>query len=326
MSLFFIIFAAKYKTIMAELRQFSLMQLQRLLSSTNGELTENGSASQQDAMLVDNYISQNLAVSRRVEPQIVYEQFKDGPMLMPEMRVLIVTQGWVEPTINLKPYHFEAGQLIFVGRNGIIQVGNISDDVRGIGFSLSDDLFSLALGNNLPKAFDGHLRDFNFHLSSEEFDFLDSIHSLLYKNMHQPEHDAQVTLSLISSFLWYVNQLWRQHEVITRQTQTHEQRIFSDFIQLVNRDAPRQHHVEYYASQLCLTPRYVSTLIRQASGKPPKEWIDEALLTHIKIELKHSDKTVAQISDETNFPNPSFFSKFFKRLTGMTPGEYRESQ
>ena len=297
------------------------MQLQQLLNSGD-ELAERGAASQ-NAMLVDNYISENLVISRKINPRIVYKQFRQGPMLMPEMRVLIVTQGWVEPTINLKSYHFEAGQLIYVGRNGIIQAEHASDDVRGIGFSLSDDLFSLAVGSHLPKAFDGHLRDFNFHLTPEEFDFLDRIHDLLYKNSHQPEHDAQVTLSLISSFLWYINQLWRQHEVITRQTQTHEQRIFSDFIQLVNRDAPQQHQVDYYATQLCLAPRYVSTLIRQVSGKPPKEWIDEALLTHIKIELKHTDKTVAQISDDTNFPNPSFFSKFFKRLTGMTPLEYR---
>ncbi len=320
----FIIFAAKIRKQMAELRHFSLMQLQQLLSA-QGELTEQGAAAQ-NAMLVDNYISQNLVISRKINPRIVYKQFRHGPMLMPEMRVLIVTQGWVEPTINLKPCHFEAGQLIFVGRNGIIQAEHASDDVRGIGFSLSDDLFSLAVGSHLPKAFDGHLRDFNFHLSPEEFDFLDRIHYLLYRNMHQPEHDAQVTLSLISSFLWYINQLWRQHELTARQAQTREQRVFADFMQLVNRDAPRQHQVDYYASQLCLTPRYFSTLIRQVSGRPPKEWIDEALLTHIKIELRHSDKTVAQISDETCFPNPSFFSKFFKRLTGMTPGEYRQQR
>lgn len=307
---------------MAELRHFSLMQLQQLLSGDDG-LADNGSASQ-NALLVDNYISQNLVVARKINPRIVFGEFKNGPMLMPEMRILIIKEGWAEPTINLKPCHLEAGDLVFVGRNGLIQLAHASDDVHALGFTLSDDLFSLALGSHLPKAFDGHLRDCHFRLSPEELDFLDGIHLLLYKNMQQEEPSAQVTLHLISSFFWYINKLWRQHEVIARQTQTHEQRIFSDFIQLVNRDAPRQHQVEYYASQLCLAPRYVSTLIRRVSGKPPKEWIDEALLTHIKIELRHTDKTVAQISYDTNFPNPSFFSKFFKRLTGMTPGEYRQ--
>ena len=83
-------------------------------------------------------------------------------------------------------------------------------------------------------------------------------------------------------------------------------------------------HVEYYASQLCMAPRYFSTLIRGVSGKPPKEWIDDSLLTQVKIELKYTDKTIAQISDDNNFPTPSFFSKFFKRLTGMTPMEYKQ--
>ena len=307
---------------MAELRHFSLMQLQQLLSGDEEPLDSHSAS--QNSLLVDNYISQNLAISRKINPRIIFEHFKQGPMLMPEMRVLIVKQGWVEPTINLKPCHFEAGELVFVGRNGIIHIERASEDVHGMGFSLSDDLFSLAVGSHLPKAFDGHLRDFHFPLSPEDLDFLDRIHHLLYNNMHQEEHSAQVTLSLISAFFWYINQLWRQYEANARQTQTHDQRIFSDFIQLVNRDAPRQHQVEYYASQLCLSPRYVSTLIRQVSGKPPKEWIDEALLTYIKIELKNSDKTVAQIADETNFPNPSFFCKFFKRLTGLTPLAYRD--
>ncbi|MBQ3360807.1 MAG: helix-turn-helix domain-containing protein, partial [Bacteroidaceae bacterium] len=55
-------------------------------------------------------------------------------------------------------------------------------------------------------------------------------------------------------------------------------------------------------------------------------WIDRALIEHIKIELKHTDKSIAQISDEMDFPNPSFFSKFFKRLADKTPLEYRLSK
>jgi AraC-like DNA-binding protein len=69
---------------------------------------------------------------------------------------------------------------------------------------------------------------------------------------------------------------------------------------------------------------YRSTVIRHVSSITAKEWIDRALITCIKIELKHTDKSVAQISDDMNFPNPSFFSKFFKRETGMTPLKYRE--
>jgi YesN/AraC family two-component response regulator len=76
---------------------------------------------------------------------------------------------------------------------------------------------------------------------------------------------------------------------------------------------------------MCLTEHYLGTVIRQASGITAKEWIDRALIEHIKIELKYSDKPIVQISEEMNFPNPSFFSKYFKRLTNQTPLEYKLS-
>ena len=54
------------------------------------------------------------------------------------------------------------------------------------------------------------------------------------------------------------------------------------------------------------------------------QWINQAVILEAKVLLKHSNLLVFQISDELNFPNPSFFSKFFKRMTGMTPAEYQK--
>ena len=88
--------------------------------------------------------------------------------------------------------------------------------------------------------------------------------------------------------------------------------------------APAHHTIDFYASRLCITPRYMSTIIRQVSGKSAKQWIDDALVTRIKIDLKHTDKPIARIADDMNFPNPSFMTKFFKRMTGMTPRSFRQ--
>ena len=109
-------------------------------------------------------------------------------------------------------------------------------------------------------------------------------------------------------------------------SQSREQTIFDRFIYLVNQHATHEHQICFYADKMCLTERYLGTVIRQASGTTAKEWIDRALVEHIKIELKHTDKSIAQISDEMDFPNPSFFSKFFKRLADKTPLEYRLSK
>ena len=56
------------------------------------------------------------------------------------------------------------------------------------------------------------------------------------------------------------------------------------------------------------------------------QWINQAIIFEAKVLLKHSDLLVFQISDELGFPNPSFFSKFFKRITGMTPAEYQKKR
>ena len=296
---------------MAEMRQLSLAQLKQLIEG-------------KDEDLANNYISRNMAVARNVRLNLIKDQIVGQPTLMPEMRILMIKNGWAEPVINMMERRFETGDLVFLGTNGILQYKDASSDVQGIGLSISDELFSLAIGNRIPQAFDGHLRHFQLHLQPEEQEYLDQLHLMLYRHLRQQDGSSQVTLHLLSAFLWYVDHLWSQHEQTHRQSQSREQRLFTDFIQLVSEFAPEHHTIDFYASHLCLTPRYMSTIVRQVSGKSAKQWIDAALVTRIKIELKHTDKSVANICDDFNFPNPSFLTKFFKRMTGMTPSQFRQ--
>ena len=293
------------------MRQLSLAQLKQLIEG-------------KDEDLANNYISRNMAVARNVRLNLIKDQIVGQPTLMPEMRILMIKNGWAEPVINMMERRFETGDLVFLGTNGILQYKDASSDVQGIGLSISDELFSLAIGNRIPQAFDGHLRHFQLHLQPAEQEYLDQLHLMLYRHLRQQDGSSQVTLHLLSAFLWYVDHLWSQHEQTHRQSQSREQRLFTDFIQLVSEFAPEHHTIDFYASHLCLTPRYMSTIVRQVSGKSAKQWIDAALVTRIKIELKHTDKSVATICDDFNFPNPSFLTKFFKRMTGMTPKEFRQ--
>jgi hypothetical protein len=124
--------------MMTEPRTFTLTQLKHLLAEN-------------DDQLVGNYISQHLAIARRIELSAVEQQFRQGPLKMPEMRMLIVKKGWVEPIINLTSHHLEAGELIFLAPNGIVQLDNAAADVRGMGLSMSDDLFRWLLATTSPK-------------------------------------------------------------------------------------------------------------------------------------------------------------------------------
>jgi len=295
---------------MADLHQLNLTQLKELIGSS-------------EEHLVGNYITRNLAVARNVQLALVKEQFQGNATLLPEMRILLIKRGWAHVTLNLMEHHFAAGDLVYLGTNGIIQYHDAASDIQAIGISMTDELLQLAIGNSIPKAFDGHLRSFQLHLTRDETDYYDTLHELLSRHTMEPESNSQVTLHLVGALLWYINHLWSRHVQSYRQSQSREQQLFTDFLQLVSQYAPEHHTIDFYASRLCLTARYLSTIIRQVSGKSAKQWIDDALLTRIKIELKHSDKSMTTIADEMNFPNPSFLAKFFKRMTGMTPSQFR---
>lgn len=102
--------------------------------------------------------------------------------------------------------------------------------------------------------------------------------------------------------------------------------IFKRFMQLVTADNGRHRTVEHYARQLCYTPKYLSMIVKQVSGRNALALINENAMEHIISELHHSDKEIKQIAFELDFSNNSFFTRFFKKHTGMTPTEFRNRE
>ena len=86
-----------------------------------------------------------------------------------------------------------------------------------------------------------------------------------------------------------------------------------------------QRNVEFYAEKMNISSKHLSRVIRSYTGKSVHQWIDEFVALEIKNLLKYSNLSIQQISFELNFPNPSFMGQYFKRITGMTPGEYKKS-
>lgn len=101
--------------------------------------------------------------------------------------------------------------------------------------------------------------------------------------------------------------------------------IFKKFVQEVAADNGRHRSVAYYADKLCLTPKYVSTMVKRVSGKKALTLINDCAINHIKDALRHSESDVSEISDTFNFPNNSFFAKYFRHHTGMSPSEFRNN-
>ena len=103
----------------------------------------------------------------------------------------------------------------------------------------------------------------------------------------------------------------------------HDKQIFIRFMELLSKYFTQERHVEFYASKMCITPKYLSTTVKQVSGKTPTAWITNRTIEEIKHRLLHTQDTIKEIAYSLHFPNLSFFGKFFKKETGMSPKQYR---
>lgn len=97
-----------------------------------------------------------------------------------------------------------------------------------------------------------------------------------------------------------------------------------DFMRLVHVYYTKERSVGFYASQLYISPKYLSLLVKEATGRSAACWIDHFVISEAKNLLRYSGKNVQQVAYALNFSNQSSFGKYFKHLTGMSPTEYQK--
>ena len=94
-------------------------------------------------------------------------------------------------------------------------------------------------------------------------------------------------------------------------------------MELVQEHHQRERLIGFYADQLCITPKYLSKLVKENTGRSAGEWIESYVILEARAMLQSPNMSIQQIATALNFPNQSFFGKYFKRVTGMSPKQYR---
>ena len=246
------------------------------------------------------------------------------PFTINDHRLGIILNGEAEININLQDRHLKRGTLVYISPGTIIYPKHLSPDFRIYGMALFSNFPMPFAQGQMPSAFNGQVRDFQIPASEEDIATAIHIMDTIWQVVHATaDYHRPTVTALVAAQMHHYNQLFQQQVDQQASSRSTEQTIFDRFLQLVTQHCTEHHQIGYYAERMCLTERYLTTVIRQTSGTTAKDWIDRALITRIKIELRHTDKSAAQIAEEMHFANPSFFSKYFRRLTGMTPGDYK---
>jgi AraC-like DNA-binding protein len=164
------------------------------------------------------------------------------------------------------------------------------------------------------------------HLADDDVKLLDEYFQLLCCRMRDPSpvlYDDIVRSLISTMMLEMLCMMRRQEPEDTVATSVHRQRLANEFMRLVEQSDGRIRRVDDFASQLNVTPKYLSTLLKETMSRRPSEMIHFYTLKAIERRLRYTDMTMQEIANDLHFANASFFGKYFKEHTGMTPMEYR---
>ena len=249
-----------------------------------------------------------------------------SPYLIDDYRCGIVVRGSLHGRVNLMEYDVQAGTLIYITPGSFLEPLDMSDDIEILGFGLSQEVFNLANKNNIPSAFNGRLKNGVHRLEEGEAQMLVSTLGIFWNLLHTSKASKETKYCMVSTILNLVSDICTSREEGKAVGRTSANNIFDRFLHLVNLHASEERRLSFYADKLCITERYLGTVISKTSGVTAKEWIDRAVITAAKVLLRHSDMQVAEIAAELRFPNSSFFCKYFHRLVGCTPQTFRMSE
>ena len=252
----------------------------------------------------------------------------DYPFKIDVISIIICAKGTMECFINLKPIKAVAPCFMVLLPDQILEPKSRSNDFSGYMIIMSKKFTDNLLPNaqeQLPlflSVRDKPVTD----LDEEGMDAMVSYYNMLKKIVRVKEnpHRLEVARYLTLAFFYGIG--FSIHKKDSGKKSTHYEKLVEKFMHLVQTHYKQERSLEFYASQLCLTPKHLAKVIKETTNKTANNWIDEHVILEAKALLKSTNMTVQQISEELNFSDQSFFGKYFKRQTGLSPREYKRAK
>ena len=244
-------------------------------------------------------------------------------------------EGSFQLDFNLNTYEIHERSLLITAPGNIIRLSAYDED-KIADSELIFALLSKVFVSNIHVDFDKTLQEAVRFLESpcltlndEQLDIASDYFSLARKIIHsQMDNKREIISSLLTSITYLAVNLWRNDIASAKERQDvsslRMNQMYEQFIALVSQHHNKERGMAFYADKMHITPKYLSKIVKQASGRSGPDWIDSFVVLEAKNLLKYTDKPVKEIVWQLNFPTPSVFNKFFKKHTGQTPSEYRK--
>lgn len=240
--------------------------------------------------------------------------------------IIFCRKGTAHIEIDLIPYEIVANtQLIIIAGSIVHNISN-SDDFKISYITFKHEVYDEATAQ-LEPSFTFFLKEYPcVQLGEKKINKMNYLVEAMEDFYNEKNNCFRVKIfkNNIQSFLLDVYDKTRTLFKIDKSEEVgRREELFIKFIHLIHKYCPQQREVGFYAEKLYITSRYLSSITQNVADKSAKYIIDKHAIQRIKIMLKYSNMSIQDISYELNFPDQSFFSRYFKKHTGMSPLEYR---
>lgn len=257
----------------------------------------------------------------------------DRSMELDFIALLFCTQGNIELDIHDKRYYVGTNDVLYCNRGTLLHHISLKPGYSGkllcVSWEYAERLF---MRGTCRWESILHVRQYPLlHLHPREQQLLKAYYQLFAVKVrnyyYTPQNDVDC---IFGGFFQDFHQIviryagqWSRLErgcVSPRQNE-----LFKRFIALAKERFKQEHFLPFYAERLCVSPKHLSTVVKQVSGQSVTTWIDTLLIDEIKSMLRNSNLTISEIACQLHFSNPSFFGKFVKAKTGESPQNLRKT-
>ena len=238
----------------------------------------------------------------------------------------LCVSGTLKASINLKEYTLQPGDLVTLIPGSIIQFCEETDAVQlsFIGFSSSFmegvNLIQ-STTDNVTTIYEHPVLPLDIKKTQQLNDFLKLLERIV---MEEGKINPEIVKHILQGLMIGIGDLYRGKQWPS-QTLTRSDEIQKKFLGLVMKHYTSNRQTSFYASHLSISPQHLCMIVKQKTGRSVSDIIADMVIMDAKSQLKSTDLTIQEISYSLNFPNVSFFGKYFKRYVGASPQKFRNS-
>ena len=260
----------------------------------------------------------------------VYREILNKPFRTEEGGFFLVTHGFIRFQCNLETITCSKGCLYFIVQHSVYIVEEISTDFTYSGITVSTNFLLQngihATGSEMFMIAASGIAS-QYSISDHEMNVIINMLALINDKL-QPEQSPyfikEVLHYMILAVMYETISLFRKYNDISDIKLNRKENLTARFLDLLHNNVKSERGLQFYASALSVTTGHLTKVIKQVIGKNASELIDAAVITEAKILLGNPASGVAQVAEELQFSDQSFFGKYFKKHTGMSPSAYKQ--